>query len=80
VQTLWINVMITAYFTALGQATSSFIIALLRGVVFVLVGVTVLPIFIGITGIWATILLAELLALGVALILLYRSHKNCGSM
>ena len=71
-----LNVLIIAYFTALGEAKNSFIIAVLRGLVFLLIGVTVLPIFIGIHGVWAAIPLAELLALGVALLLIHRTHKK----
>lgn len=71
-----LNVLIIAYFTALGEAKNSFIIAVLRGLVFLLIGVTVLPIFIGINGVWAAIPLAELLALGVALLLIHRTHKK----
>ncbi|WP_319561236.1 MATE family efflux transporter [Marispirochaeta sp.] len=71
-----LNVLIIAYFTALGEAKNSFIIAVLRGLVFLLMGVTVLPIFIGVNGVWAAIPLAELLALGAALLLIHRTHKK----
>ncbi len=71
-----LNVLIIAYFTALGEAKSSIIVAVLRGLVFVLVGVTVLPIFIGVNGVWTAIPLAELLALGVAFMLIHRTHKK----
>ncbi|SMP39531.1 putative efflux protein, MATE family [Desulfonatronum zhilinae] len=71
-----INVLIIAYFTALGEAKSSIIVSAARGLVFVLVGVTVLPIFMGVTGVWTAIPLAELLTLGVALILIQRTHKK----
>ena len=71
-----LNVLIIAYFTALGKAKISIIISAARGLVFVLIGVTVLPIFMGITGVWAAVPLAELLTLGVALMLIYRTHKK----
>ncbi|PTN38963.1 MATE family efflux transporter [Desulfonatronum sp. SC1] len=71
-----LNVLIIAYFTALGEAKSSIIVSAARGLVFVLVGVTVLPMFMGITGVWTAIPLAELLTLGVALILIQRTHKK----
>lgn len=71
-----LNVLIIAYFTALGEAKSSIIVSAARGLVFVLAGVTVLPIFMGITGVWTAIPLAELLTLGVALILIQRTHKK----
>ena len=71
-----LNVLIIAYFTALGEAKTSIVISAARGLVFVLVGVTVLPIFMGITGVWAAIPLAELLTLGVELMLIYRTHRK----
>lgn len=71
-----LNVLIIAYFTALGEAKISIIISAARGLVFVLVGVTVLPIFMGIAGVWAAIPLAELLTLGVAIMLSYRTQKK----
>ncbi len=71
-----LNVLIIAYFTALGEAKNSLIVSAARGLVFVLVGVTVLPIFMGIAGVWAAIPLAELLTLGVALMLIYRTHNK----
>lgn len=71
-----LNVLIIAYFTALGEAHKSFFIAVLRGLVFLLIGVTVLPMFLGVNGVWAAIPLAELLALGVALLLTHRTHKK----
>jgi putative MATE family efflux protein len=71
-----LNVLIIAYFTALGEAKHSFIIAMLHGLVFLLIGVSVLPFFFGINGVWAAIPLGELLALGVAILLIRRTHKK----
>ncbi len=71
-----LNVLIIAYFTALGEARISIIISAVRGLVFVLVGVTVLPILMGIAGVWVAIPLAELLTLGVALMLIRRMHRR----
>lgn len=71
-----LNILIISYFTALGKAKNSFIIAVLRGLVFLLAGVTVLPIFIGVNGVWAAIPLAELLTLAVALLLIHRTQKK----
>lgn len=71
-----LNVLITAYFTALGDARSSIIAATLRGLVFVLAGVAVLPKFFGVSGVWMAIPLAELLALGVASFLVLRANRT----
>ncbi len=71
-----LNVLIIACFTALGQAKSSLIVSLLRGFVFVLAGVTLLPMFLGIHGVWVAIPMAELFTLGVALMLIHRAFKK----
>jgi Na+-driven multidrug efflux pump len=71
-----INMLIIACFTALGKAKIPIIICAARGLAFVLAGVTVLPTFMGITGVWAAIPLAELLTRGVALMLIYRTQKK----
>jgi Na+-driven multidrug efflux pump len=70
-----LNVLIIAYFTALGEARISIIISAARGLVFVLLGVIVLPILLGIAGVWVAIPLAELLTLAVALMLI-RMHSR----
>lgn len=72
-----LNILIVSYFTALGQAKHSIVIAVLRGLVFMLIGVTVLPLFFGIKGVWAAIPLAEVLTLGIAILLLKRTNKRC---
>lgn len=71
-----LNILIISYFTALGRAQNSLIIAALRGLVFVFAGVTVLPLFLGIDGVWIAIVLAELLTLAVALMLIVRTNKR----
>lgn len=71
-----LNVLIISYFTALGEARNSLIVSMLRGLLFVLAGVTVLPIFMGIYGVWAAIPLAEFSALGVALLLILRTNRK----
>lgn len=61
------NILATSFFTALGDAKSSIIIALLRGLVFILAGVSLLPLLMGINGVWVSIPLAEGLTLLVAI-------------
>jgi len=75
-----LNVLITASFTALGDARSSIIVAVLRGLVFVLAGVTLLPQLFGITGVWLAMPLAELLTLAVAIALLLRTSHRLSSL
>lgn len=63
-----INVWGSAFFTALGNGAVSAAISFLRTLVFQIVVVIVLPIFLGIDGIWLAIVAAELLALIVTII------------
>lgn len=71
-----LNMLIIASFTALGEAKNSLVISVLRGLVFLLIGVTVLPVFFGIHGVWLAIPLAEVLSLGVAFLLVRRIYKR----
>lgn len=61
-----LNLLLSSYYTAMAKARYSFIIASLRGVVFVLAGILILPQLFGLTGIWLTVPLAEALTLLVA--------------
>lgn len=49
----------SAYFTALEQAAKSLVIALLRGLILIIIGLVVFPMFLGANGIWLTTLFAE---------------------
>lgn len=68
------NILSTAYFTAIGDAATSAVIALLRGLVLINILVLLLPRIIGDTGIWLSYPLSELITLG-AVIFYYR--KSC---
>lgn len=70
------NVLITSFFTSLGDAKNSVIIAALRGIVFVIIGVSILPKFMGINGIWTSIPLAEGLTLLVSFALFWKVRQR----
>lgn len=53
------NIIHSIYFTAIGAAKESAMIALSRGVVWIVIGINTWPIFFGITGVWMTIPIAE---------------------
>lgn len=61
-----LNILATSFFTAIGDAKQSIIIAVTRGLVFIAAGVTILPRFMGIDGVWATMPIAEFLTLGIS--------------
>lgn len=66
------NILAASYFTAIGNAKISIIISVLRGLIFTVMGIYLLPRLLGIDGIWYTIPLAELLTLFVSIFLIYR--------
>lgn len=64
-----INMVIGAYFQSIELAKKSFIIAFCRGLLFVSICVFILPIFLGINGVWLSVPIGELLTLIVVFIL-----------
>ncbi|MCR8746237.1 MATE family efflux transporter [Romboutsia lituseburensis] len=75
------SIIYSSYFTAIGYAKESIIIALNRGLIFILIGIIILPKLIGIHGIWLTVPFAELLTFIISLYLMnkYRlpsTHAN----
>lgn len=73
------NIFCASYFTAIDNAKLSLVVAALRGLVFIVAGIAVLPRLLGVEGIFLTIPLAELLTMAVAAMLLRRAgRKNSG--
>jgi Na+-driven multidrug efflux pump len=70
------NILITAYFTSIGNAVISFFLAFLRGLLLINFFVLVLPLFMGDAGIWASYPLAELATLLFAVALLRKSYNS----
>jgi putative MATE family efflux protein len=68
------NILITTYFTSIGKAGISFIIASLRGLLLINGFVLILPRFMGDAGIWISYPLSELMTLGFALMFLKKSY------
>lgn len=62
------NIFGSAFFTALGNGVVSAAISFLRTLLFQVAAVLVLPLFLGIDGIWLAIVAAELLALVVTVV------------
>ncbi len=61
------NIFSSGFFTALNNGVISAVISFARTLIFQLGSVLILPFFIGLNGIWAAIIVAELLALFVSL-------------
>lgn len=71
-----INILGAGYFTALEDAKTSAIISVLRGMIFIVIGLLILPPIIGENGIWLSVLFSELLTLIFTLRLFHTSYKR----
>lgn len=70
------NIITTAFFTALGKAGHSALIAILRGVVVINILVLIFPRFLGDLGIWLAIPVNELLVAFAALYFLHLDNRT----
>lgn len=70
------NIFISAFFTALSNGKVSAAISFLRTFGFLLTGLAILPVFLGVTGVWLAIPMAEVLTFGVAVLLTVRRRLN----
>ncbi len=66
------NAVIASLFQSVGQPWNATIISILRGFLFVVLGLLVLPIYINETGVWASVLFAELLTIFVSVYMLMK--------
>ena len=71
-----INITIISYFSAKAKPRPSFIVSLLRGILLIPPVLLFLAGAMGITGVWITIPLVELLTLLISLTLLYMERRN----
>ncbi len=71
-----LNIFGSAFFTALNNGLLSAVISFLRTLLFQAISVLVLPVFLGIDGIWLAIIAAELAALAVTASLLIANRKK----
>ena len=70
------NIIYSVYFTAIGGAKESALIALSRGIVWIVIGINVWPLFFGMTGVWMTIPVAETMTLLLVMYLAKSSAQN----
>lgn len=69
------NIINSGYFTAIGDAKASIIIAASRGIVFIILGIKILPTVIGISGVWLTVPFAECMTFIMSMYLVQRKNK-----
>lgn len=72
------NIWSSAFFTALGNGVVSAIISFLRTLVFQSGAVMLLPIFLGLDGVWLAVVAAEIMALCVSAIFCVAQRKKYG--
>ena len=68
----------SAFFTALNNGPVSAIISSLRTIIFQVLAVIILPIFLGIDGIWLSVAVAELLSVIVTVVFILAKKKKYG--
>lgn len=70
------NILGASYFTALEDAKTSVIISVLRGVVFIAIGIVLLPRIFGDNGIWMTVAFSEIITLVYTLRVMKKSREE----
>lgn len=70
------NIVNSGYFTAIGDARASIIIAASRGIILILLGIIILPIILGTSGIWLTVPFAELMTFIIGLSLMKKNKSK----
>lgn len=70
------NIINSGFFTAIGNARASIIISASRGLIFILIGIYILPMIIGLNGVWLTVPFAELMALIIGIALLNKRNNK----
>ncbi|CAH2215379.1 MATE family efflux transporter [Tepidibacter aestuarii] len=69
------NIINSGYFTAIGDAKDSIIIAASRGIIFIVLGINILPMIIGMNGVWITVPFAECITVIIGMHLIKRSNS-----
>ena len=69
------NVYASSFFTALGDGVTSALISFLRTLAFQVIAILLLPLLLGIDGIWLAVTAAELAALAVSAAMLLTKDK-----
>lgn len=70
-----LNIVASGYFTATCNPKSSVLIALSKGIVWIGIGLVMLPMIFGMKGIWLTVPVAEMLTLLLSVSLMYKHFK-----
>lgn len=71
-----LNIIASGFFTAISSPGKSAIIALNKNLIWISMGIIILPQFFGIQGIWLAVPIAELITLSLSIILFYNHFKT----
>ena len=72
------SIYISSMFTAFGNGLISALVSFLRTIVYQIVAVLILPIFFGLTGVWVSTLLSDILAMITSFIFVFAKRKKYG--
>lgn len=70
------NILSSSFFTSLGDARTSVLVSLQRGLLFVVLGIMVYPVILGHNGVWLTVPLAEFFTFVSSIYLLRKKLKK----
>lgn len=71
-----VNILFSSYFTSIGDAFNSSIVAMSRGIIFIFIGILIIPQYLGINGVWITVPFAEFSTLIIIIMLCYIKSKR----
>lgn len=74
------NIINSGYFTAIGDARGSIIVAACRGIVFIILGIIILPKFMGIGGVWFTVPFSEFATFLIGIYLLKNNSSEIAKL
>ena len=72
------NIFASSFFTALNDGFTSAVLSFGRTLIFEVIAVILLPMLLGVDGVWSAVILAELLAMGLSMICFIRNRKRYG--
>ncbi|MGL6260211.1 MATE family efflux transporter [Vibrio sp. WXL103] len=76
-----VNIIVSTYFQSLAKPKQSSVLSLLRGLVFVLLGLVLIPAAFGANAVWGAFVFAELMTVGVSFYLVRRyARRSQGSL
>lgn len=70
------NIVFSGFFTSIGNARNSVIVASLRGIILVPLGIIILPQIFGLSGVWLSIPFAEIITFVVGIVLMKQSKTK----